>query len=148
MSSGKALPLLARPAKQEQETASLGKSQRCRPWGSNHSQKHGSKKDWSLEQEEPTLISPPGGSPGAEARAAGKTVPMKEDYRGQFLGTLSRAENDGERMRGGCGGWEETETRFTSPVQIERPLSWFGKKTPHQGSYGEKGDVEDRCKRV
>ena len=65
------------------------------------------------------------------------------DYRAQFLGTLNRAENDGEKMRGGCGGWEETETTLTSPVQIERPLSWFGKKTLHQGSYREKGDVED-----
>ena len=48
----------------------------------------------------------------------------------------------------GAGEWEEAETRLTSPVQTERPLSWFGKKTLHQDSYREKGDIEGRCKTV
>lgn len=51
-------------------------------------------------------------------------------------------------MRGGSGEWEETETRLTSPVQMGKPLSRLGKKTLHHGGYREKGDVEDRCKRV
>lgn len=75
MGSGKALPLLARPAKREQEIASLGKSQRCRPWGSNPSQKHGSKKDWSLEQEEPTLRSPPGALQGQKLELLARQSP-------------------------------------------------------------------------